>query len=306
MGRKSVQSSRGRAVAAPGDGFLSEIVDRVFENPAMSGGLMVVALTATAIVSNAMFLQRGHHPDPLFAPQRPAAARPLAKPAEVAPVAMPVLRPRPPEVAAAPAPVLVPLPRLSPRSQIAAPNVVPVAAPAADDNVKITASIQRELARLGLYSDRIDGRGGPRTSAAIAAYERAAGLPPTGNATAELLAELQSPVPPRGIPAAAPPSDAEARAAQAAELDRREEERAASIAAEQNARSNAIMHQNYRIVQGALNRIGYGPLQVTGQTDEATTDAIRRFELDNGLPITGEASDALITHMIAIGAIKAT
>lgn len=273
----------------------------------MSGGLMVVALTATAIVSNAMFLQRGHHPDPLFAPQRPAAAaaRPLVKPVVgTQPVAMPVLRPRLPEVAA-PAPILVPLPRLSPRVKPLA-DVVPAAAPTVEDTARLVADTQRELAQLGLYHDPIDGHLGPHTVAAVAAYERAAGRAATGQVTPDLLAELQSPVPPRSIPAATVDADDQARAAQAAELDRREQERAASIAAEQQTRADAIMHQNYRIVQGALNRIGYGPIKVTGQSDEATADAIRRFELDNGLPITGEATDALITHMIAIGAIKAT
>ena len=48
------------------DGFVARLTDHVFENPAMSGGLFVMALTAAAIVSNAMMMQNGHHPDPLF------------------------------------------------------------------------------------------------------------------------------------------------------------------------------------------------------------------------------------------------
>ena len=274
------------------------MIDRVFENPAMSGGLMVVALTATAIVSNAMFLQSGHHPDPLFM-ARPAAVHQAAR----APVAIPVLRPRPdPAPAQAPAPVLVPLPYPSPaRAQLAVAAPEP---PAVDPMVQLTADIQRELARLGLYSGGIDGVTGPRTASAISAYERAAGRPTTGNATVELLEAMKAPLPPRDVPATVA-ADPQA-AATAAELDQREEARAASIAAEQQARADARMHQNYRIVQGALNRIGYGPITVDGQPSQETADAIRRFELDNGLPIGGEATDALIGHMIAIGAIKAT
>lgn len=276
--------------------MVAEMIDRVFENPAMSGGLMVVALTATAIVSNAMFLQSGHHPDPLFM-TRPAAVHQAPR----APVAIPVLRPRP-EPAQPPAPALVPLPHPSPaRAQPVAAAPQP---PAVDPMVQLTADIQRELARLGLYSGGIDGVTGPRTASAIAAYESAAGRPATGKATTELLEAMKAPLPPRDVPATVA-TDAQA-AATAAEIDQREEARAASIAAEQQARADARMHQNYRIVQGALNRIGYGPITVDGQPSQETADAIRRFELDNGLPIGGEATDALIGHMIAIGAIKAT
>ena len=49
-----------------------------------------------------------------------------------------------------------------------------------------------------------------------------------------------------------------------------------------------------------------GPIAIDGTASTETLDAIRRFELDNGLPITGEASDALIGRLISIGAIKAT
>ncbi len=66
-----------RAAETAAMGWSPGIIDRVFENPAMSGGLMVMALTATAIVSNAMFLQSGHHPDPLFM-TRPSVAREAA------------------------------------------------------------------------------------------------------------------------------------------------------------------------------------------------------------------------------------
>ena len=45
------------AVAAA-DGIMANAIDRIFENPAMSGGLVVMVITAMAIMSNALFLQR--------------------------------------------------------------------------------------------------------------------------------------------------------------------------------------------------------------------------------------------------------
>jgi peptidoglycan hydrolase-like protein with peptidoglycan-binding domain len=47
-------------------------------------------------------------------------------------------------------------------------------------------------------------------------------------------------------------------------------------------------------VQKALNVIGYGPVPEDGIANEDTIAAIRRFELDNGLPVTGAAGDTLI------------
>ena len=47
-----------------GDGLVIRIAERALDNPAMSGGLLVMGLTAMAIVSNALFLQNARHPDP--------------------------------------------------------------------------------------------------------------------------------------------------------------------------------------------------------------------------------------------------
>jgi peptidoglycan hydrolase-like protein with peptidoglycan-binding domain len=59
-----------------------------------------------------------------------------------------------------------------------------------------------------------------------------------------------------------------------------------------------------KVIQTALNRIGYGPLPVDGNAGSETLDAIRRFELDNGMPVTGQVGDALVARLYAIGAIK--
>jgi peptidoglycan hydrolase-like protein with peptidoglycan-binding domain len=42
-----------------------------------------------------------------------------------------------------------------------------------------------------------------------------------------------------------------------------------------------------------------------GVAGEGTVAAIRRFELDNGLPITGAAGDTVIERLVAIGAMAA-
>jgi peptidoglycan hydrolase-like protein with peptidoglycan-binding domain len=56
-------------------------------------------------------------------------------------------------------------------------------------------------------------------------------------------------------------------------------------------------------VQTALNQSGYGPVMANGSVDAATTAAIRRFQLDNGLSVTGTLDAGLIARMTAIGAL---
>jgi len=63
--------------------------------------------------------------------------------------------------------------------------------------------------------------------------------------------------------------------------------------------------QRYRSVQNALNQAGYGPLPTDGIPSEETASAIRRFELDNGLPITGKPGDRVTTRLVSIGAMQA-
>jgi peptidoglycan hydrolase-like protein with peptidoglycan-binding domain len=244
---------------------------------------MVMALTATAIASNALFLQNTRHPDPIYK-SRPAAFREAPRPQSK------IQREQPRPVAA----VIPPLPHPSPaRGRIRLPEPPAVIPPP-------VVEIQRELARLGLYAGAIDGVPGARTSAAIAAYETAAGRPVTGQPTAELLEAMKQPLPERSPRAMALPD------ATAIELDQRQRQRAAAIAADEKSQVDTEMRKNFRVIQGALNRIGYGPVPVDGSMSEDTVDAIRRFELDNGLPISGEATEELIGRLIAIGAIKAT
>ncbi len=280
--RRRAAKSRPETEAAA-DSAIARVVDRAFDNPAMSGGLMVMAITAMAIMSNALFLQAGRHPEPLFA-TRPAA------------------------VAQAPARASVPLPH--PREQLPAAMAAPApnaavaptaAAPAAvDANKVLVTAVQRELARLGIYTGTIDGLSGPRTKAAVSSWQTAAGITVTGEPTPELLVAMRKPA------AIAPPAAAPVPAAvnEAASTD----QVAAAVArAEELEREQAAIALGTKLrgVQVALNQIGYGPLTVDGQASQQTGDAIRRFQLDNGLPVTGELNDKMVQRLVSIGAMKA-
>ncbi len=289
--RRRAAATRRIEVEAAADSAIARVVDKAFENPAMSGGLMVMAITAMAIMSNALFLQAGRHPEPLFA-TRPAvtAHAPAMRPAPAARSAIDVPLPRTREQipAAAPTP---------PAKAVATPQATP--APVDPTKVLVTA-VQRELARLGIYTDAIDGLSGPRTRAAISTWQTAAGITVTGAATPELLAALRKPV--TAAPPAAPPVPAVVKEAASADQVAAAVARAQELEREQAA---ITLGKQLRKVQEALNMIGYGPLTVDGQASQATGDAIRRFQLDNGLPLTGKLDNKVIARLVDIGAMKA-
>jgi peptidoglycan hydrolase-like protein with peptidoglycan-binding domain len=123
---------------------------------------IVLATAATAMIfANALFLQRGPHPAPIFATRPQAVAhKPQAVPrATVAP---------------------------------AAPAAVPQAAPdAAANRIQTVSDIQRELGNRGFYDGPVDGIWGAKTDAAVREFLQAAGLrinPDAGDALLRAIA----------------------------------------------------------------------------------------------------------------------
>ena len=53
-------------------------------------------------------------------------------------------------------------------------------------------------------------------------------------------------------------------------------------------------------VQKALARLGYGPLRIDGRASDATEKAIKDFERDRRLPVTGQVSDRLVRELNAV------
>ena len=110
------------------------------------GGLV---LCAVAISINALFLQTGPHPAPIFANKLPLALSAANDRAVTLP------RPRPVEIGAT--------------AEVTASTRA---------RADIVADIQRELARRGFYEGTADGVYGPKTDAAIRDFEQIAGLKP--------------------------------------------------------------------------------------------------------------------------------
>ncbi len=141
-------------------------------------------------------------------------------------------------------------------------------------------SVQDALQELGYYSGAVDGIAGPETAAAIRRFESAARLTVTGRADAALLDRLRHALTRR---APAHPHDSTGPAVPVAKAIPPDPMVAA--------------------VQKALSDAAYGPLTSDGVNGRRTVDAISRFQLDQGMAVTGTIDDALIARLIEVGAM---
>jgi hypothetical protein len=173
----------------------------------IAGALAFAAVTA--IVANAMFMQAGHHPSPMFG--APAAV----------PVASPLPRPRPPEATLRPADVKLadvrpaevrpvevkPAPPVSVIAKTNAPAAsatparppAPIPVSSRSDPVgdliiasRRVAAVQRALTDYGYGQLKPTGTVGSDTLAAIQKFERDRKLPITGQMSDRLVRELSA------------------------------------------------------------------------------------------------------------------
>lgn len=200
---------------------------------------------------------------------------------------------------------------------------------------------QEELIRLGYYSGPADGLAGQMTSTAVAAFQRAAKLPETGEVSPTLLpalkarqtaasaqskpapAQVQPPVAgpstpvahavvpaerpalPRSAPAAQPAApDPVAEAIRNASPPLQSAAKQPSVAAAKPvpvAAANADPAVVARIQRG-LSKV-YAGIVVDGIAGEGTRQSIRSFEKHYNLPVTGEPSERVLKKLKDIGAL---
>ena len=134
-------------------------------------GLLMATLAIFAIVTNALFMQKGPHPAPIFA-TRPLLQRDAG-----------------------------PAPRLQ------AVQSTPVADQANQARVQLTGNIQRELSRKGFYDGPADGIWGAKTDAAVRDFVQTAGLKINPEANDGVLRAIAAYNPkPANVPAAPTPA----------------------------------------------------------------------------------------------------
>jgi len=133
-------------IEADRPGWRERLRDWVARHPRDTVALLVAIVGAGAIAGNALLLQAGPHPAPLF------ALRPVAD--------------------HAPAGVAAALPRARPAEE----NVVQAALRTPRTRAELVAEIQRGLATRGFYDGAVDGIYGPKTDSAVRDFAQAAHL----------------------------------------------------------------------------------------------------------------------------------
>ncbi len=206
-------------------------------------GILMATVATFAIFINALFLQHGPHPAPIF------STRPVQT--EHKPVALP--RPHPVELKAA-------------------------TDAGAQGSAQVIADIQRALASRGFYEGAADGIWGAKTDAAARDFVQAAGLKINPEASENLLRAIAV-------------SNVKAKSAAAA-----------APASARNDPIAQLLAPSARVlaVQRALTDFGYGQIKPTGIYDADTNAAIKKFERDQQLPLTGEISDRLVRELAAM------
>ena len=134
------------------DGGVGRLAAAISRHPREFVGVVMATLAVFAIFTNALFLQRGPHPAPIFATRPPAAQE---------------------------APAVLPRPRAL------APPVAPVTI--ARSQAQIIGDIQRELSHKGFYDGPVDSIWGAKTDAAARDFVQAGGLKINTDATEGLL-----------------------------------------------------------------------------------------------------------------------
>lgn len=311
-------------------GLAALLLRGVVGNPMATIGGLMMTVTAAAIMTNALALQPGRHPAPLFVGTRPSA------PADQLPTAS------------------VPMLRSSDGSIVGAV-----------DN-SLIADIQQGLKDFGYYKGEVDGLAGPQTSQAILAFERAFHITPTGVPSNNVLLAIRSvrpktslngavptetdPLTVASLPAAsgvptprpkpngndvqafmpveaapaaavtsatapaAAPSDGigdlianVAPPARPAKIAPAPAVAAPVVAASPQLATTASPGGDANIarIQRSLADQGFGPLVADGKMTQETRAAIRQFEDYYGLPQTGTINEAFLAQLVKVGGLQA-
>lgn len=241
-----------------------QIAHRLMAKPGRNSALALCAGLTVLVAVNATYLQTGKHPAPLFQTRAPGGQLAALMHREVRTV--------------------------SDGTDLRYPPLVADRA--------LVSEVQSILAMKGFYHGRVDGVDGPETRAAIADYERGISIPPTGEPSVRLLSRMRMDqiikdeiVP---LPARAPASNPDPDNIIVA--DRGEGQIA-------SPEIKPVVSDQVLSIQNAMNSFGYGPILADGVFGGKTSEAITRFEMNQGMEITGQMSDDLVIRLISIGAL---
>ncbi len=284
---------------------LQSTVSAIARYPRLVGGVATFAVVFSFVAANALWYQPRHHPAPLLATRMfesdmKKAAKTRAEPVEAVDPGVTTFR-------------------IERQSDESALEDVPADA-ARQPASPLVRDVQQALARRGLYDGPADGVTGPKTTSAILFYQETEGIEQTGDASVGLLARLKAndtkvavipderPSPEltsstkTGTKPAAKNSDDVADLIRAAETEPAAKTRAVNVSTADKTEAG-VSPETVMKIQKALTRFAYARVKVDGVAGEATKAAIRAFEKNYNLPVTGEPSERIVRKLKSIGAI---
>ena len=151
---------------------------------------------------------------------------------------------------------------------------------------ELVRALQDAMRRSGYYGGPLDGVAGPQTVSAIVAFERISGRDVTGKPSAELLDAVR---------------DEAAGAAASGKVGAGELGGPGAVG---SAAARPDPDPRVAKVQLALSRAAYGQIRADGVFGPQTRDAIKQFQADHNLPVTGEIDDGLLVELASAGALE--
>ncbi len=286
------------------------LFDILQDNPSVAAGLCIFAVGFSLVAGNAVYGQAGPHPDPIWATRDQTVTSSIdAKLASL----------EADEDVPASASKVVPVSRSARvKATLATDAQAAVEGEKAAleaERIALVREVQSLLSAQGLYTGTIDGLYGPRTREAISKFQQSAGLTADGAVSPSLITELAKSV-------AAAKSDGKAgqkvasvsesklaprkvktETILAEEVSKAKPAKTASVpldaSVEEVNRAAAIA----RIQIGLINA-GKNAVSVDGVLGPQTAAAIREFQKQHKLPVTGEPDDMVIRLLEKTGALR--
>lgn len=270
-------------------------------HPAAFGGSAAFAVVFSFVAANAMWYQPGAHPSPFLRTRMPlgtAGTAVTSSGAEETRKGLPATR--------------VTTFVIEREDQLQAGG----AEAHSQQKSEVVLEIQKQLALRGFFEGDADGLMGPKTSSAIARFERQSGRVETGRADAAMLALLVQGEETQiaaakdetdivdGIATPRPRPFEEASATDmgidpvAAAIRDAEAEGQARKPRDIPVQSEMVME-----IQKGLSNIAYSNIAVDGIAGEQTKSAIRHFEKHYRLPETGTPNEKVLKKLKEIGAL---
>ena len=234
---------------------------KIAENPVLTGGSVAFAVVMFFVSTNALYYQPMAHKDAFFITRSMAKyhAPDLPKPTALA---------KQPEGKTDVFAIT---------SESAAETQV-----AASDPTLL--NVQSALSELRIYSGTIDGLSGPKTRAAIAKFQKQAGLEPTGVVDPLLIDAIRT----ASIPATKIPLPSKKEVLQEVS---------------DGADNTAMTAGQIELIQAGLKAFGNDAILVDGKVGGKTADAIREFQSLFKLEMSGNPNMEVLKKLQEIGLV---